>query len=437
MNKASINRISNKNVLKSLFSFLKYKQILKLVRNNKGLQKRIDINLNNYKEISEFPKYEYFNSVEIAKKRKKASTGLDWAYMFLNMIISCITCIFFTYLLIYSILLVTEGNFGESNSKENFNISTANIIKKINAYIFILDAVTLATPFLYLFFIYVNYEFDYGVKKFIKYIIVIIINIVHLSFEGLIIWKLALSYNIKKGDITWFMRMDYTFIFLNFFYMIYIGFLSYAYFVDSGRNIETITEIKLISFNGIKINEYALPKNFMKWAKKERKKYVLNNYTNYTYNFTSSQYDLINSINNFRQQENLLKLRVDNKIPEFIVNWPVELMLNSEQNFFKLSNKNFLFKFYNEKFEENFEKKDQSIINILSKDNLNHINIISQGEYEFVFIYDKFYFNSYYNKYNEYYSNDIFGNNVDEDYQRFNFSDYRDIIKRNYKKYNE
>ena len=34
-----INRISNKNVLKSLFSFLKYKQILKLVRNNKGLKK--------------------------------------------------------------------------------------------------------------------------------------------------------------------------------------------------------------------------------------------------------------------------------------------------------------------------------------------------------------------------------------------------------------
>ena len=85
------------------------------------------------------------------------------------------------------------------------------------------------------------------------------------------------------------MRMDYAFIFLHFFYIIYIGLLSYAYFVDSGRNVETITEIKLISFNGIKINEYALPKNFMKLAKKERKKYVLNNYKNYTYNFTSSQ----------------------------------------------------------------------------------------------------------------------------------------------------
>ena len=57
----------------------------------------------------------------------------------------------FIYLLIYSILLVTDGNFDESNSKENFNISTANIIKKINANIFILDTVTLATPFLYLF----------------------------------------------------------------------------------------------------------------------------------------------------------------------------------------------------------------------------------------------------------------------------------------------
>ena len=50
--------------------------------------------------------------------------------------------------------------------------------------------------------------------------------------------------------------------------------------------------------------------------------------SNYTYNFTSSTYDLINSINNFKKKNNLLKLRVDNKIPEFIVNWPVELMLN-------------------------------------------------------------------------------------------------------------
>ena len=95
MNKASINRISNKNILKSLFSFLKYKQILKLVRNNKGLQKRLDINLNNYKEISELPKYEYFNSVKIVEKGKSGGTGLYYeAYMFLIMIISCVTCIF-------------------------------------------------------------------------------------------------------------------------------------------------------------------------------------------------------------------------------------------------------------------------------------------------------------------------------------------------------
>jgi len=236
------------------------------------------------------------------------------------------------------------------------------------------------------------------------------------------------------------MRMDYTFIFLNFFYILYIVLLSSIYFEESGRNIETIKEIKLISFNGIEINEYALPKNFMKWGKKERKKFVLNNYTNYTYNFTSSQYNLINLINGFRQYKHLLKLRVDNKIPEFIVNWPVELMLNSEQNLFKFSNKNFLFKFYNGQFKENLFKNDQSIINILSKDNLNHINIISQGEYEFVFICDKLYCNSYYKKYyDEKDLNDIFlyDDDVEEDYQRINFSDYRNIIKRSYKKYNE
>ena len=110
-------------------------------------------------------------------------------------------------------------------------------------------------------------------------------------------------------------------------------------------------------------------------------------------------------------------------------------MLNSKQNFFKLSNNNFLFKFYNGQFEENFEKKAQSIINILSKEFKSYKYYFSR-EYEFVFIYDKF---SYYNKYyDKNYSNDIFGNNVEEDYQRINSSYYyRDIIKRSYKKYNE
>ena len=433
MNRGDINKITNNYILKSLFAYLKYDKILKLVNINKGLQNRLDINLDNYKEIFNFPKYEYTKYERTFEKTNIAGGSQEWGFFFLIfLIVLCVTCIFFIYSLIYSILLVTMDLFDDNNSEENFEKSSVNIIKKINACTFILDIVILPTPFL-LLFIFNKYENDYGLKKYIKAFILIIINLTHFSFEGLIIWKLVLSYKIIKGSITWFMVMDYIFIFLNFFYIIYLVFSSYIYFADCGINIKTITEIDLISFNDIKINDFSLPENFLSRNLKERKKYVLNNYSNYTYKLTSNQYYLINTINNFRQKKRINKLRVNNKIPNYLIDRPTELMINSGQNFFKLSDTEFLFKFQEGNFEENFEKKNENIINILSKDNLNQINIISKGEYEYIFIYGNF--NSFYNYYDdEKYSNEMYGK---EDYQRLKNYDYNIPINSSYKKYSE
>ena len=49
MNKGDINKITNNYILKSLFAYLKYEKLLKLVNNHKGLQNRLGINLQNYK----------------------------------------------------------------------------------------------------------------------------------------------------------------------------------------------------------------------------------------------------------------------------------------------------------------------------------------------------------------------------------------------------
>ena len=164
MNKGDINKISNDYVLKSLFAYVKYIKVLKLIANNKGLQKRLGINLNNYKEISNFPKYEYSKYEKIRTKRKMIKT-LKTEYVCLFLLVCCITCIFLIYLFIYSILLVCKDSFNESNSKENFSKSTANTIKKINACTFILVVLTLATPLLLLNYIFIDLEIDYGVKN--------------------------------------------------------------------------------------------------------------------------------------------------------------------------------------------------------------------------------------------------------------------------------
>ena len=158
----------------------------------------------------------------------------------------------------------------------------------------------------------------------------------------------------------------------------------------------------------------------------------MNNYKNYTYNITSEQWKLINEINDFRDQKGLLNLGIDNKIPNYIIDRPVELIFNSEKNFFKFSKTKFLFKFYKGNFEENFKKRNENIINTISKDNLNEINIISQGEFEYIFIYENL--------------SDIFDYSFDEtiylkalygikDDQKPN-SDYH-IYNKNYNKYIE
>ena len=322
MNKGNINKITNNYILKSLFAYLKYDKILKLVNINKGLQNRLDINLDNYKEIFNFPKYEYTKYERTFEKTNIAGGSQEWGFFFLIfLIVLCVTCIFFIYSLIYSILLVTMDLFDDNNSEENFEKSSVNIIKKINACTFILDIVILPTPFL-LLFIFNKYENDYGLKKYIKAFILIIINLTHFSFEGLIIWKLVLSYKIIKGSAAWFMIMDYFFIFLNFFYLLYIGLSSFVYFADCGVNIETRTEIELISFNGIKINNFSLPGDFLNWKLKERKKYVLNNHRKFVHNLTSNQYNLINTINDYRHKKGIDKLIVDNKIPNYIFDRP-------------------------------------------------------------------------------------------------------------------
>ena len=124
--KADINQIKNDYILKSLFTYIDYLRILKIVQKNKALQNRLGIKIDNYKERSDFPKYEYSKSEFIT--RKKLGIGHQgFRDLFIKVIASCCTCISFIYCIIYSILLVSLDSFDDSNTKENYNKSSHNI----------------------------------------------------------------------------------------------------------------------------------------------------------------------------------------------------------------------------------------------------------------------------------------------------------------------
>ena len=391
-NKANLFKIKNNYILKSLFTYLHSQNILNLVQNDKILRSKLDITSEHYKIKTNLPKYEYIKETKIHKSiKKKHPMNEDIALIVFGQIFTgCIACIFLTYHIIYSILLIALDTFDDSNTKENYNKSSEIIINKINVSLFILLAFIITSCLLLIFYIYVKCQFDYGFKKIIKSILIITINIIHYIFEGLVIWKLVLSYQIKRDGITWFMRMDYAFIILHFLYIVFIILCTIVFFATSGRKITKSSKCILKSFNNIRINDYILPDNFNNWEKNERKNFILNNYKFFQCSESQNLNYLKDSyINEYRKNNNILTLisNEDKTIPDFIINEPGEIMLFPEHNFFKLSNKEYLFK-YNDELENKIKNKDKDIMEILLKENINSIkSIITKGNKEYILLF--------------------------------------------------
>lgn len=382
LQRADISRISNNEILKNIFSNLNSNRILKIVKNNKNLQKKLGIN----KEHYNWPKYEYIEEKIILEGDK-----YEGYFPIIEVcLVTCCTFIFLVYILIYAILLVAKDTFDESNTKENYDKSIENKIKLMNISLFILVVSVIILWFIVVFYVLKNYSKEYGIKKIIKSIILIIIIIIHISFEVLAIFKLVFSYVIKKDGTTWFIVMDYIFLVLNFIHTAFIIFGTITFIKNVGNRIECVTHYFLIYFNNIKIEEFELPKNFRNWNKKERKRYISNDYINFIL-LNIDNIGINMSLNRVKDKYNIPNFEeCDSKyIPSFIVDSPGEMLLYPDRNIYKISNKGYIFQYPTGEFQNIIRRNsDDNVNKILLKDNLNCYQVITLKDKEIIYVFE-------------------------------------------------
>ena len=387
-----LSKLSNKYILKSIFYHLNYNRLLKLFKYNKSIQNKAGITLDNYKLQFNYPQYHYFEyfSDDFYSLDPEFNGEAKLGQFCLLL---CFIALYFIYVSIYSLLLLIKDTFNDTTAQGNYK-NKAHIIKKISACNFILLVANIIGVILLFYYEYhsSNISFKKGIKMMTKNILIILYDLLFLSYEGIIIWKLVLSYQIKKEGAFWFIVMDYVFIFLNLLYIALLFYLSYIFF-KSYRKFKNADENYVDYFidylSGIRIDNYKVSQDFINMDQLGKKQFLLNNYKNMKYINSNEQIRLIGLINEFREKNNLNKFSFDKfkNVPGCFMKKYTEVEINKEENVFKLSNKLYLFKFSDGEFENKLKNNDidSDMLNALTNEELNHVKIINKNNFEYIF----------------------------------------------------
>jgi len=383
-NEDAIFDITSKYCLKTVFSFIKYKYILELVKYNKKLQNGLGFNLNNYKKISS---YQYIRRKII---RKEKYIYNKYEFMQFKTLIFIITLVPTVYIFAYASILYFEGSFNENYLKEDYDDKSLNIIMNINTSLFFLVGNILISLFIITCFIFKNYYMDTKPLKRFKIIIFVNIILFYIFYEIIVIYKIYLSYKIKNKTIPWFILYDYILISIMLLYITFMIYITYKYFKFAGTKIKISNHTILKKYKGITINDFELTNNFHKMSKKDKKNLIFKNRTKFQYTHSTRHLHLINLINEYRIKYHLPRLlfNEEERIPDFVINDNSEVMLLGYKNIFKFSKRKYLFKYRINEFEQNLLNKDGNILEIILNEDLNKICVIDIDNFEYILIYD-------------------------------------------------
>ena len=375
--KSLLINIKSKDNLKQIFlySYFDFKSVLKLIKYNKSLQNKLDINIKNYNV-----NYKY-------QKKIERNGGFFIILSLSNIFNKIIMLIFF---LIYLILFFAKGSFIDDNTKKDYDINKKKFIEKMNN-----------SLIGYLIFILISILWSFlclirkiTFKAATKLIIFILILLIDLIYYILLCIKYKYSNDIILKDENnrsvdcWFMNFDLPILVI--IPTFYITFLLLICCIQKCKFDKIGDEITLIlkQFKGVNIIDFELPLNFECLNKKEKNNLILKITGNYHYKLNKNQINIIKKINEIRGKKNipLLKYNIIEAIPDFIINEVTEVKFYSYKNNFRLKNYLYLFRYEKNEFQNFFENSE--ILSIITNDLLNEIIIIEQNNIEYISIYN-------------------------------------------------
>ena len=364
-NNLLLNINSNFN-LKLLFSYLKYDKILKLIKYNKSLQNKIEIEENNYKEYSNIE----INSEAIKNKIGSGKIKINTLFLIFslgNCNINDGVCsplgfsfLFFFLYFLFPIIAITFYTSYVFSVQRKLNIVWVTLINK-SLFLLILSR------FMYLFIILINSRNDA-----INVYLILSFFFIHILYEVLIFIKYINLYIIKKDDL-----MDLIFLLFNFAIIV-------KYFVLIFSNWPK-TFYYLVRYKKLSVEPHCIKiENY----RKNKKKYISNRVKELKYKYLDQDLKVFNKINIFRKKNNLTELKLKNNIPDFIINEISEVILFKEQHLFKLPNNKYLLKYEFGQFNYYFQNNNKNLIDILLKEGLNMINIVTQRNMQYILLYE-------------------------------------------------
>jgi len=370
-----LNRIKSKFILQKILSlaFSDIKYVLELTKYNKSLNNKLGINIKDY--------FQYNSKIKIT------NNYLSYSSFICQFIYEILMILFF---LIHIILFYVKGTFNNNNLKKEYNVRMKRIVDFMNNYILLLYLGFIIISFL-LRIIYLSKKMLLkGIIKRAYYLLMFIINLAYIIV--LFIKCIYTNKLINDSNSIWCIYFDLSeliFTIINFFFQ--FAFIIICF----GKKDDDIKELVLNQINRININDFKLPPEFDNLNEKAKNEFIFNknNMKKYEYKLNENQIDLIKKLNLIRKQNNIPELKYEEKekLPDFIINKKTELIFYKKESIYKLSKNFYVFKYPKNEFKNNFNNKE--IINILTIDFLDRINIIGQDDIEFISIYNNKYIN--------------------------------------------